>query len=137
MAAARHPGPAQRRLHPAAELADAERLGDVVVGADLEAEDLVDLVVAGGQHDDRNLAPGAEPAADLDPVEARHHHVEDDEVEALRGEQVERLAAVACDHDLIALLAKRIRKKRLDRLLVVDEQDASRGFGHGERLVRA
>ena len=75
----------------------------------------------------------AEPAADLDPVELGHHHVEHDEVEALLGEAVERLAAVARGDDLVALLAERVRQQRLDRLLVVDEQDASRGLTHAEQ----
>src|SRR4051812_18246100 len=47
----------QRRTHAASELPDRERLGDVVVGPHLQAEDLVDLVVLGGEHDDRHLAP--------------------------------------------------------------------------------
>ena len=77
---------------------------------------------------------GAQPAADLDPVELRQHDVEDDEVEALRGEPVERLAAVARGDDVVALLAQRIGQERLDRLLVVDEQDPSRGFGHAREV---
>src|SRR5215218_5096716 len=47
---------AQRRANPAAELPDREWLRDVVVGPHLQAEDLVDLVVLGGEHDDRDLA---------------------------------------------------------------------------------
>ena len=67
---------------------------------------------------------GAQAAADLEPVELRQHHVEHDEVERLLGEAVERLAAVDGLHDLVAVLAQRIGQQRLDRLLVVDEQDA-------------
>src|SRR6478752_3879818 len=65
---ARRPGAAEQGPHARAELPDRERLGDVVVGAELEADDLVELVVAGGQHDDRHRAPGAELLADLEPV---------------------------------------------------------------------
>src|SRR5215216_3977313 len=36
------------------ELVDLERLGHVVVGAEVEAVDLVDRGVAGGEHDDRH-----------------------------------------------------------------------------------
>src|SRR5437762_2023441 len=41
--------PAQDRLHARDELTRVERLGQVVVGSDLEADDLVDVLVAGGQ----------------------------------------------------------------------------------------
>ena len=46
---------AQDRPDPGDELARAERLGQVVVGAELEAEQLVQLVVAGGEHDHRQV----------------------------------------------------------------------------------
>ena len=58
------------------------------------------------------------------PSILREHQVEHDEVERLLVEAVERLAAVGGLHDVVALLAQRIRQQRLDRLLVVDEQDA-------------
>ena len=52
-------GPAQDGLDPRDELARRERLGEVVVGAELEAEQLVELVVAGGEHHDRDRASRA------------------------------------------------------------------------------
>ena len=66
------------------------------------------------------------PAADLDAVELRQHDVQDDEVESLLGETVQRLAAVVRGNDLVALLSQRVGEKRLHGLLVVDEQDACR-----------
>ena len=69
--AAGHARAAQRRLHAAAELAQRERLGDVVVGAELEAEDLVDLLGLGREHDDRHRRARAHAPADLEAVEAR------------------------------------------------------------------
>ena len=45
---------AQDRLHPGDDLAGRERLGDVVVGAQLEAEDAIDLAVAGGEEQHRH-----------------------------------------------------------------------------------
>ena len=77
---------AQQRPHAAAELADRERLRDVVVRAELEPEHLVELVVAGGQHDDRHRALRAQALADLEAVEPRQHDVEHDEVDVLPGE---------------------------------------------------
>jgi hypothetical protein len=40
--------------HPGQELAESERLDHVVVGAELEADDTIDLLSARGHHDDRN-----------------------------------------------------------------------------------
>ena len=76
--AVRHAGRApEDRLDPGDQLAWAERLGQVVVGAQLQAEDAVDLVVAGGQEDDRcPIAVVAEPAADLEAVQAGQADVE-------------------------------------------------------------
>src|SRR5258705_6099019 len=45
-------GPPEQGLDPAHQLAQAERLGQVVVCAELEPDDLVDLIVAGGQDED-------------------------------------------------------------------------------------
>src|SRR6266545_7221431 len=59
--------PAQERTHATDELGDRERLRQIVVGADLEPRDAVELGVAGGQHDDRQVALGAERPADVEP----------------------------------------------------------------------
>src|SRR6476661_2768966 len=124
--AADHLGAAERGPDAAAELTDRERLGDVVVGAHLQAEHLVDLIVLRREHDDRHLAPAPHPAADLDAVELRQHDVQNDQVESLLGETVQRLAAVVRGNDLVALLSQGVGQKRLHGLLVVDEQDACR-----------
>ena len=70
------------------------------------------------------------------PSSFGQHDVEDDEVEPLLGEPVERIAAVLGRDHVVALLAQRIAEQGLNRLLVVDEQDAGRhgvrGRMHGE-----
>ena len=48
---------AQRRADAGEQHREPEGLGDVVVGARLEAEDLVGIAVVAGQHDDRALNP--------------------------------------------------------------------------------
>jgi hypothetical protein len=66
---------------PGQQLAEVERLGEVVVGAGVEAGDAVLDGVAGGQHQDRRQHPGGtEPVAGLEAVDARQHHVEHDRV---------------------------------------------------------
>ena len=75
--------PATRRstvLIAGDELAGAEGLGDVVVGAHGEPDERVDLLGARGEQDHGQLGGRAEPAQHLDPVGARHHHVEHHEI---------------------------------------------------------
>jgi hypothetical protein len=72
-------GAAKNGFHPGDELAGVERLGQVIVGADLQADDLVDVLVSRGQHQDRDVGRLADAAADLDPVDVREHQVEDDQ----------------------------------------------------------
>ncbi len=60
------------RVDAREQLAHRERLGDVVVRADLEAEELVPLLDAGRQHDDRDaprLVHAAELSAEGEPVD--------------------------------------------------------------------
>ena len=113
----------QQRPHATTELADRERLGDVVVGAELEPEHLVELVVAGGEHHDRHRAPRSQLLADLQPVDLRDHHVQHDQVDILGVETRERLVAVPRLDDPVSVAFERIREELLNRLLVVDEQD--------------
>ena len=74
--------PAEQGVGAGDDLAHPERLGDVVVGADAEPDEDVGLVVAGGEHEDRDRADRLDAAAHLEPVEAGQHDVEDDEVGA-------------------------------------------------------
>ena len=124
------PRPPQQRTDARAELADRERLRDVVVGAELEPDHLVELVVAGSEHDDRHGALGPQALADLEPIEAREHDVEHDEIDRLGVELLERLLAVAGLDDLVAVAFEREREHRTHRVLVVDEQDRGRRVGH-------
>ena len=72
---------AQHRVDPQHQLARAERLGDVVVGAQLEPDDPVGLRRPSAV----SMITGtslvlAQPAADLEPVDAGQHQVEHDQV---------------------------------------------------------
>ena len=83
-------GAAQHRLHPRDELGGRERLGEVVVGAELEAEHAVDLAVAGGEEDHRDRRRLAEPAAHLEPVDVGQADVEHDQSGPVVGDRLER-----------------------------------------------
>ena len=67
-------GPAQVGADTGKQLARAERLGDVVVGSDLESEHHVDLVVLRAEDDHRHPVPGAaDLAADVESGEIGEH----------------------------------------------------------------
>ena len=73
---------AQHGLDAGDELARGEGLGDVVVGAELEAVDAVVLGGARGEEDDGDDAEGgvlAEAPAEVEAVAAGHHDVEQEE----------------------------------------------------------
>ena len=80
--------PPQQRAQPRPQLAQRERLDEVVVGAGVEPVDAVVDRVARGQHQHRRAVAGrAQPAADLEPVEPRHRDVEHDRVDRRRRER--------------------------------------------------
>src|SRR4029453_653369 len=121
---------AEQRPDAAPELADREGLRDVVAGAELEPEHLVELVVPRGQHDDRHGALRTQPLADLEPVELRQHQVENDEVDRLGRELRERPPAGTGRTHANPVPFERVRKNLLNGVLVVDEEDG-RGVRHG------
>ena len=83
---------AEDRLHARDELTGVERLGQIVVGAHLEPDDLVDVVVAGGEHEDRDVGRLPDPAAHVDPVDIGEHEVEHDQRRSLGRDLVDRRA---------------------------------------------
>ena len=100
--------PAQQRPQPCLQLAQRERLDEVVVGADVEPEDTIVDRIARGQHQDRRLvAGGAHAPAHLEPVDPGHHHVEDHSVSGLLGEAVKRLLTVDRQLDLVLVESQR------------------------------
>ena len=122
-AAGRSVGPAQDCLDPGDERARVEGLGDVVVRAELQADDRVDVVVARGQHQDGGVAPPPDLAADLEAVELGKHHVEDHEVRIVPGVAVERVDAVMRGDDREAVLLEVQPDEVDDVALVVDDED--------------
>ena len=117
--------PSEEGADPGAQLAQAERLGHVVVGAELEPDDLVELGILGRQHDDRHARLGPDDAADLDPRQLGEHQVEQDEVRALGTELDQRLAAVGGRHDPESVGLERVDERLAKGRLVVDDEDRS------------
>ena len=124
---------AQHGLDPRRELARRERLGDVVVGADLEPGDAVALLVARRQHQDRDVRAGANGAAHVEPVLAGQADVEDDHARLHALEASERILARPHPGDAVAALLEVGVDESADGFLVLDEQQlrpSRDGFRH-------
>ena len=126
-------GPPEERPDPGRQLAQAERLGDVVVGAELQPDDLVELGVLGRQHDDRHARLGADDAADLDARQLREHQVQEDEVRSLGPEHGQGLAAVGRGDDPESVGLERVDERLAEGGLVVDDEDRS---CHAPSMIR-
>jgi hypothetical protein len=113
--------------HPGEELPRGERLGDIVISTDLQADDLVYLAVLCREHDDRHLGLQADLPAHLRAGEPRQHEIEQDQVGASLLEQVDGEDPVTRDLDLIALAPQHEGQRLGERLLVLDDQKP----GHG------
>jgi hypothetical protein len=121
-------GSAEHRADPREELAQAEGLGDVVVGAYLEPAHLVRLLAARGEHDDGDVETTlAQGAAHVPAAQPGHHQVEHDEVGRLRGGEGERALTVARGEGLISLEAEIVLEASHHLGLVVHDEDAWHG----------
>ncbi len=96
-------GPAQDRLDPLDQQPLRERLPDEVVGAHLEAEQFVDLVILRGEEDHRQVGFLAQAAQQLHPVHARHLDVENREIGRACLQPVEGRRTIGIGLDPIAL----------------------------------
>ena len=105
------------------QLARVEGLGQVIVSTQLQPDNLVDVVVARGEHEDGQVAAGAQLTADLPSIKAGQHQVEHDQVRRPRQQLLQRDLAVGGAVDLEALALQIEPHKVDDVLFVIDEED--------------
>src|SRR5260221_133677 len=75
-----HAYASKKSFYPRDELANAERLCQVVVGTELQSQDLVDLCGLRGEHKNRHRRMLRSNAfAELQSAASRHYDIEDDE----------------------------------------------------------
>src|SRR5680860_811818 len=129
-------GSTQDRLHASGELTRRERLGDVVVRAELQTHHAVVFVASGGEHDHRHRRVLPQAPADLETVDPGQHEVEDHEVRPLSGRVVERGLAVT-DRVHRETLALEVAHNDLThcRIILDDEHVRWRDGHHGDRIA--
>src|SRR4029078_1488566 len=112
--------------------AEFERLGDVVVGARLEAEDGVRGGRLSRQHDDRPLEPAAaEKLAGLAAVEVGKANVEQHEIDMTVARKLEPVRRVGREQRVELLVQGKLLAQGIAKLvIVVDDKDLAR-IAHG------
>ena len=99
---------ASSRLWSAADarrqLSRIEGPGQIIIGAQLQADDLVGILGAGRQHQDRDVALAANLAAHAEAVQARQHDVQDDQIRAMLVDLFEALRPARGSNDPEAVL---------------------------------
>jgi hypothetical protein len=135
-----HHATAGERPQPRQQLRERERLGQVVVGAAVQAGDPVLDAVARGQDEDRRPDPAVpQLTADVEAAEAREHHVQHDRVVGDRLRHPEGVLARPGDVGGVALLDQPPPDEGRHLQLVLDDQ---RAHAHivglpNERVMRA
>eukprot|EP01022_Parablepharisma_sp_SALTPOND_P019249 TRINITY_DN325_c0_g12_i1.p1 TRINITY_DN325_c0_g12~~TRINITY_DN325_c0_g12_i1.p1 ORF type:complete len:912 (-),score=299.24 TRINITY_DN325_c0_g12_i1:4616-7351(-) len=113
------------------QLARAVGLGDVVVGAQFQADHTIGLVGAGGEHDDRDVGLAPHRLAQGKAVGVGQHHVQDHQRELI-GKTLElgqEGRAVMGQADLVLVLFQIGLEQGAGLLVIVDDQYLARHGG--------
>jgi hypothetical protein len=133
----RFPATAEDGADAGYQLTRVERLRQIVVGADFQADDPVDLLLQRGQQDDRHvLALAAQVAADLQAGAVRQHDVQHDKVDLGIGKGLLELPTVGGERHAKTLGIQVTAKKPPDFLIVVHDENMGRCLYHASFIGR-
>ena len=123
--------PVDELLHTQSQHLNVERFGQIVVGTQLQSFYAADVGGACCQQNYRDVRQSdisLHPAAELKTIDARHHHVADDEVYPLALQYVECSSSVGgCVYLIILLHTAADERKHV--LIVVDDKNG------GQRIM--
>jgi len=127
-------GSAQQSVNAGEQFAEAEGFGDVIIRAEIEADDFINFLPFGGEHQDRGGDFfGAELFANVVAAEAREHDIEHDKGRFLFGDGVDGFVAAIADGDVKAVAAQNLFEAEEDVRIVFDDED----FGFGGHTVKS
>ena len=115
-------GAAQDAANPGDQLSRIEWFDDIVIRADLEADDPVGRLAPGSQQDSRDRPGFRQMAAQRQAIFARHHDVEQDQIGGLRAQQAARLGRAGGLADGEPLADKIFGQGFAQSRLVIDQQ---------------
>src|SRR5262245_37416682 len=116
----------KRRADSRTQLFRTERLRDVIVGAEIEAEHLFRFLRFCGQQDDRRRhARAAQLATHVEAVLSGEHHVQQHQVESALASTPHGGDAVRDQLDLVAFELEIVLESDRDARLVLDDDDSA------------
>src|SRR5882672_83796 len=116
---------AQQRTHARFEFGDRERLGQIVVGAEIETVHAIIDRVASGQHEDIGARPPqTKPAQHFESVDVGQADVEDDEFVRWRAQQVVGLNSRCRAVDRMSAAIQDARKPGREQRIVFNDENA-------------
>lgn len=122
-------GPApEQGVDPGLEFAGAERLADVLIGAVVQAGQLVEFVCPGGEHHDERVRKFPQKLAHFQPVEVRQVQVQCDQVGFAASDLLHARQARGRLGDVEALLDQDADQQSADVRVVFDDHSTA-GFG--------
>ena len=119
--------PAQHCPHPGYQFAGAEGLGDVVIGAQIQADESIRFGGLGREHDDRHLGLGLQDTADVEPIHLGQQQVQHDQVRPSLAGQLQGFQAVVSDEHPVAVPLQIEPDQVHDLPVVVNHQDLALG----------
>ena len=114
---------AQHGLDPGYQLLGVEGLDHVVIGAQLQSQDLIKNFALGGKHDDRHLGGGPQLTAHLVAVDARKHQIQQDQVRLKFREDLQGFLAVIDNIGFVAFFHQIERNQLCDVLIIIYNQN--------------
>ena len=125
----------QQGTHPGHQLQHRKRLGQVVVGAQLQPQHAVGLGRPGAEHDHRHIrVAGSQVAADLPAIGAGQHQVQQHQVPALAVDRCHRQPTVGLAVQVVAGLLE-VQAQRIGDGVVIFNQQQVLGHGRFWRMV--
>ena len=111
----------QHGSHPRADFARRKRLGDIIVSADFQPQQLIDLVATRRQkqHRQRRITRQQTPT-ELEAADIRQADVEDGDIWRLMRRRLQRGQTAAKDADLEALLLQHVNQGISDTLFILN-----------------
>ena len=111
-------------MNTSEQFARVERLGDVIVSAQFQTDDTVNVFTTCGEHNHRGLIVGsADTAQNLQTVFARHHQVKHQSVKVFANPETIHGAPVFTNEDLETIFAEITTKKVTKAGVIIDHEN--------------